>query len=178
VSGRIGFRGTYEDIEALAGELRRLVLERMGKDQPEAGEMVRWATESLGGKIRIAEDPSKSEEESGSLVIYKRGRFVIFLSPYTSPLRDNFTIAHELGHYFLHFDHRSECLNGPVIFNRYGSGRDEWQANRFAAAFLMPKDEFVEVYQRYGGNIWLVAGHFEVSEPAVQVRASYTVPKI
>jgi Zn-dependent peptidase ImmA (M78 family) len=67
--------------------------------------------------------------------------------------------------------------SGPVIFNRYGSDGDEWQANRFAAAFLMPKDEFVKAYNRYGGNTGLVAGHFEVSEPAVQVRASYIIAK-
>jgi Zn-dependent peptidase ImmA (M78 family) len=68
-------------------------------------------------------------------------------------------------------------LNGLVIFNRYGSGRDEWQANRFAAAFLMPKDEFVQVFRKYGRNTHLVAGHFEVSEPAVKTRAEYIVPK-
>jgi Zn-dependent peptidase ImmA (M78 family) len=177
MSSKIAFKGTYEDIEALAGELRKLVLEKMGEGQPSAGEVVRWTTKNLGGEIRVSEDPSKLEEESGSLAIYEKGRFVIFLSPYTSPLRDNFTIAHEIGHYFLHFDHKRQSLNGPVIFNRYGSDRNEWQANRFAAAFLMPKEEFLEVYERYGRNTRLVAGHFEVSEPAVQVRASYVIPK-
>jgi len=175
--GRIAFKGTYEDIETLANELRELVLERMGSDLPRARALVRWTTESLGGEIRVAEDPSKFEEESGSLIIYEKGRFVIFLSPYTSPLRDNFTIAHELGHYFLHFDHRCQSLNGPVIFNRYGSGKDEWQANRFAAAFLMPKEEFVNMYKKYRGNTRLVAGYFEVSEPAIQTRSSYVMPR-
>lgn len=177
MAGRMQFKGTYEDIESLAGELRRLVLERMEANGPRASEVVKWTTEALGGQIKVSEDPSKFEEESGSLIIYRKGHFVIFLSPYTSPLRDNFTIAHELGHYLLHFDHRSQSLNGPVIFNRYGSDREEWQANRFAAAFLMPKDEFISVFQKYDGNTRLVAGHFEVSEPAVQVRANYLIRK-
>jgi Zn-dependent peptidase ImmA (M78 family) len=177
MSSRITFKGTYEEIEALASELRRLVLERMDGDKTRARTILEWVVDRLGGKLRVAEDPSKLEKESGSLAIYGKGRFDIFLSPYTSPLRDNFTIAHELGHYFLHFDHKTSSLNGLVIFNRYGSGRDEWQANRFAAAFLMPKEKFVKIFDKYHGNTHLVAGHFEVSEPAVKTRAEYIVPK-
>lgn len=175
MSAKSPFKGTYEDIETLASNFRRLVLKRMGRDQPRASEVVQWTTKELGGEIRTTEDPSKLEEDGGSLIIYKKRHFVIFLPPYTSFLRDNFTIAHEIGHYFLHFDHNSQPPN-PVIFNRYGSDKYEWQANRFAAAFLMPRDEFLEIYKKYGGNTLIVAGHFEVSEPAVQVRASYIAP--
>lgn len=173
MSAKIAFKGTYEDIESLASELRGLVLRRMGKNQPRASEVVQWTTKELGGDIRIAEDLNKLEEGGGSLIIYKKRHFVIVLPPYTSFLRDNFTIAHEIGHYFLHFDHNSQQSNKPVIFNRYGSDKFEWQANRFAAAFLMPRVEFLEIYEKFGGNTRIVAGHFEVSEPAVKVRASY-----
>lgn len=178
MAGKVPFQGSYEDIESLAGELRRLVVERLGGEHRGARSILDWTVKNLGGGVRIAEDPPKSEEESGSLVIHGKGRFDIFLSPYTSPLRDNFTIAHELGHYFLHFDHKTPSFNGLVIFNRYGSGRDETQANRFAAAFLMPKEEFVQIFNKFGRNTHLVAGYFEVSEPAVKARAEYIIPSV
>lgn len=52
--------------------------------------------------------------------------------------RHRFTVAHELGHYFMHDDITafSRCESNTNI----PSFRDpEWQANVFAAAFLMPK---------------------------------------
>ncbi len=52
--------------------------------------------------------------------------------------RHRFTVAHELGHYFMHDDITafSRCESNANI----PTFRDpEWQANVFAAAFLMPK---------------------------------------
>jgi hypothetical protein len=82
MSSRITFKGTYEEIEALASELRRLVLERMDGDKTRARTILEWVVDRLGGKLRVAEDPSKLEKESGSLAIYGKGRFDIFLSPF------------------------------------------------------------------------------------------------
>ncbi len=55
--------------------------------------------------------------------------------------RSSFTIAHELGHYFLHY------LNDNVKLSRVSSDTEvpvykspEWQADVFAAEFLMPFD--------------------------------------
>lgn len=53
--------------------------------------------------------------------------------------RDRFTIAHELGHFFLH-------RHAEVILSRYDSKTEEipaycnpeWQANTFASEFLIP----------------------------------------
>ena len=54
----------------------------------------------IGGSIKIVKEPNEYEINGGSLVVNEDGSFVINLPPFTSPLRDNFTIAHELGHYF------------------------------------------------------------------------------
>jgi Zn-dependent peptidase ImmA (M78 family) len=51
----------------------------------------------------------------------------------------------------------------------------EIQATRFAAA-LLPLEEFRKVWKRYGGNVGLIAGHFEVPEQFVRIRARYAIP--
>ena len=50
--------------------------------------------------------------------------------------RDRFTIAHEVGHYFLH---REGCLFARTEFAVPKYRDPEWQANTFASALLIPK---------------------------------------
>ena len=89
---------------------------------------------------------------SGAIYVHGRGDFDIVLPQFTSPLRDRFTIGHELGHYFLH----SRQGERPLVAYRQGSGRLEWEANWFAAGLLMPKDEFLRAAkplpERSAGN--------------------------
>lgn len=96
------------------------------------------------------------------------GYFHIFLSPNTGRLRDNFTIAHELGHYFLHTG--TPEGSQPGQFGRYGDTLRERQANRFAAALLMPQARFRELATRFNRNIPVLAGCFKVSPRAAEVR--------
>lgn len=171
----VNYAGDYEDIEGLAGRLRKTAEEKLGKKRFRVRELLEWVVTRLGGEIRIASPAQHPEQESGSLEIRRKGNFTIWLSPYTAPLRDNFTIAHELGHYFLHYDPDQGKPEDVVSVPRNGSGVREREANRFAAAFLMPRDEFKERYERTGGNIYAIAGHFEVSELAADVRARYII---
>jgi len=50
--------------------------------------------------------------------------------------------------------------------------RAEWEANWFAASFLMPSDDFRVVFRGSSGSISRVASKFTVSEPAAKIRAS------
>lgn len=59
-----------------------------------------------------------------------------------------FSIAHELGHLFLHMANRDEDTGEMIIKGIYerrmGNGSiNEWEADEFAAAFLMPQGEFL-----------------------------------
>jgi hypothetical protein len=103
----------------------------------------------------------------GSLLVRGPNDFEIFLSAYTGVERDRFTIAHELGHYVLH----SQFGQIPIRAARFGSTRIEWEANWFAAAFLMPCEDFTEAYRRYGGEIRALVSRYVVSPKAAQVRA-------
>lgn len=177
-SDELAYPGPLAGIETIAADFRREALAKIEAGlAPQGGERVRDFLDKLvhflRGSIEISNVPSWEEIEGGSLIIQPRAtRFVIRLSPHTTPLRDNFTIAHELGHFVLHYPHKSPPTE-PMVFNRYGSGLVEAQANRFAAAFLMPEQEFKKARAQFADDAYMIAGHFGVSQPAVSVRMEY-----
>lgn len=107
-----------------------------------------------------------TEHHSGVVLVKDHQDFDIFLSPYTGELRDRFTIAHELGHYFLH----SKQGASHIAAARLESDRPEWEANWFAAAFLMPEAKVREAWDRFDKNAYLCAASFLVSTDAFEVR--------
>lgn len=123
------------------------------------------AVSELGGDVQFL-DLDDWAEQSGSIFVHGKGDFTIILPNYTSPLRDRFTIAHELGHYFLH----AKQGEVPLIAARKGSGRAEWEANWFAAALLMPEADFRKACEVHGDDIDGVAAEFGVSRDAATVR--------
>lgn len=117
-------------------------------------------------------DPSADfmKDQAGSLIVQSKNDFTIKYSPYTSPERARFTIAHELGHFFLHYINQKKC-QGQMQATREGSDRCEWEANWFAGAFLMPKDKFKTAFERFDKDLSTIASYFNVSESAAEVRA-------
>lgn len=116
---------------------------------------------TLGGRIEYA-------ESNESMHVRGKGDFTIYLSEYTSRRRDRFTIAHELGHYYLHYVH-------PEKTNEAGFGRGErnlveTQANVFAASLLMPAELFRAAHRELSGESWSLAERFGVSPSAASVR--------
>ena len=169
------FEGSYSKIESIATQIRYIIDERSTADLGESAETrqkLDWLTKRLGGQILFSQSPLGEEESHGSLVIHANNSFSIYLPSLSPPLRDNFTLAHELGHYFLHHN-QEESHDGNIVFNRYGSDKREIQANRFAAAFLMPEKEFTEKYKEYEGNKWRLSGYFSVSPLSVDVRMKF-----
>lgn len=144
------------DIHALAEKFARRVRYAPGDDLEE---LVR----KLGGTVEIRDLAELGR--SGSIQVHAPGRFTIFLPSYTGRLRDRFTIAHELGHYVLH----SRLGKHPIHVMREGSGRTEWEANWFAAAFLMPEGEFRRRLEASQSDAE-IALYFDVSPSAVEVR--------
>jgi Zn-dependent peptidase ImmA (M78 family) len=129
----------------------------------------------LGGTIVYRSAGSGDVRES--IRVDGEGRFTVYLSSITSAERDRFTIAHELGHYVLHFPMvRRKYEANAMIATRWVDEDDpeqkraEWEANGFAAAFLMPEDSFKEQFHR-NRSIPVVANIFGVSAQAAEVRA-------
>lgn len=129
----------------------------------------------LGGSVQ--EDIRFSD----GAVLKEGETFKILVSPFQDEKRRRFTIAHELGHLFLHMGY---LINKELweqqdenIYYRIGSSEKEYQANEFAAAFLMPQKTYVEkMNENIIGNkvnTLKIAEYFNVSVEAASNRGKF-----
>ncbi|PZO60056.1 MAG: XRE family transcriptional regulator [Leifsonia xyli] len=119
----------------------------------------------LGGRV----EESNALVAPEALTVYEPGRFTVHLPLVTSDRRDRFTIAHELGHYFLHYLYPKH--ESAQVFGRGERNRAETEANVFASSLLMPEQKFRDAVRAYGTDWWKVADVFGVSPSAASVRA-------
>lgn len=150
---------TKQEVAAIAARIRN---DYFAKDNPMEGLLS--LLEALKGKVKV-----NSSQPDETLSISEDSSFIITIPHNTSPLRDVFTLAHELGHYFLHTDFEKP---GSVVFNRSGSTRDEIEANWFAADLLMPEEAFRIAAHEFDNNHHKLAARFGVSGAAARVRMS------
>ncbi|MCB1087911.1 MAG: ImmA/IrrE family metallo-endopeptidase, partial [Verrucomicrobiae bacterium] len=120
--------------------------------------------EKIGGKIVLGPVPDTGT--TGYIEVKGPAQFTIALSPLPGDYRNRFTIAHELGHYILH----SKIGAVPLFATRQAGSRAEWEANWFAAAFLMPANAFVDAWRESNGSIGRLINRFNVSGGAVEIR--------
>jgi Zn-dependent peptidase ImmA (M78 family) len=69
--------------------------------------------------------------------------------------RRNFTIAHELGHFFLkHKSHSSffKCYEDDITEDKQATKNIEHEANHFAGCFLMPEQKVISAFRAILGN--------------------------
>jgi len=140
------------------------------KDTPVAVEEI-----ASRAKIKISRAPSK---DFSGLLIRKDGHALIGVNSDEAPVRQRFTIAHELGHFFLHpnkdafVDYRNNKDNNkdPLITIK------ERQANMFAAALLMPRKYLTLDFKNIAKGLsddetnTILAKRYEVSEDAMRFR--------
>ena len=120
----------------------------------------------LGAKLHFVEDLENGL--NGATIIHDATNLDIAIPRKNGSFRANYTIAHELGHYFLH----SQQGNTPIIAqDNQLPDKAEAEANWFAAAFLMPKQAFTEKWEECLGVSELVSRHFLVSPLATKIRA-------
>lgn len=110
--------------------------------------------------------PDSSTGDIAGAVDY--GAKTVWVNVEDSPVRQRFTIAHEIGHIKLHagdsvIDHRGNLAN-------FTDGK-EAEANRFAADLLMDPLEFVKAWFRLDCELVKVANYFGVSKKAAEIRA-------
>lgn len=109
-----------------------------------------------------------------SIEVNAKFDFKIKLDPSATKERQRFTLAHELGHYFLH----SKQGQIPIKAFRSGSNLAEQEANFFAANILMPKKLFIAKYKSFSRRSQFereteMANLFHVSVPAIRARCAF-----
>lgn len=137
-------------------------------------------TLELGGELIELDLPEQVDakiEKSGDA-------FRIIVNRAKPDTRNNFSIAHELGHLFLHMGYlinpeKWDEVNvyTDSVYYRFGHDIEELEANEFAAAFLMPEAKYRQVVKEFTidglCDISKVAKRFGVSEEAALNRGRW-----
>lgn len=149
-----------------------------GAEEAGAVDVETIAREKLG--ILVEREPFPEKENIAGFIKRegKNGQPVIVLNNNTLPVRQRFTIAHEIGHFILHANEPLH-IDTQVYFrsNSVALVPDfkEVEANRFAAELLMPKQRILEDLKKDGlcvdeKKIKKLAKEYEVSETAMSIR--------
>ena len=147
------------------------------------------AVRKLDGEIQ---ETIEDEYIDAEIKKYGDDKFIIRLNKDKPENRKTFTVAHELGHLFLHMGFIIDQDRWNSIDNYQDSAfyrmsgdngmpgrykQEEHEANVFAANFLMPEEEFISVANQYLDNgrcnTESLANHFNVSEMAVINRGKW-----
>lgn len=101
---------------------------------------------------------------------FSRDESTIYVSGSESQERQLFTVAHEIGHFKLHEDRKTDILYRKQVW-QFGNGEEkvETQANWFAANLLMPKAA-VERMWKLTNDIDRMAKFFGISKTAMRFR--------
>ena len=133
----------------------------------------------LANELGVTVNNAKFANDSLAALIAKRGKNAqIFVEQSDPPYRKRFSIAHELGHHFLHLQEDGEIVDkrADMFRERIPDGEDwswgryrEIEANLFAAALLMP-EELVREEWEVNPDVSTMAKIFNVSEEAMGYR--------
>lgn len=132
---------TISQIEAIANETRK----KFGSNSKEKLNVVNIA-KGLG--FIVYDACFKDRQIAGKVVDNKTTR-AIYVNKDDIPARKRFTVAHEIGHIILHHPLNEKPFE-KIDYRGANStfDRKEWEANRFAAALLMPKDESKIIWEQ------------------------------
>jgi len=127
--------------------------------------------------IRVHNAKFASDDIAGMLA--RRGPSVVMLVDQADPpYRKRFSIAHELGHHFLHLTSDGSFVDSKVDLFRDLEPAEghitaerlmEIEANQFAAALLMPATFVSDAFARKA-DLRCLAREFNVSEAAMGIR--------
>jgi len=128
-----------------------------------------------------------SGEDVSGVLVTEEGRSYIGVQKSDAPLRQRFTVGHEIGHFFLkhqrsglHVDRESSvtfrAVSHRTARTAHGSDPREVEANQFAACLLMPARLVRRETEKLADgpladrDIPTLATKFEVSEAAMTIR--------
>jgi len=110
------------------------------------------------------------------IISRNNGGAVILVNERDTTVRKRFTIAHELGHYVLHW---SRSTDGPpddrvdterILFGASLLSKEDREANRFASALLIPAPILSKMLEHGGNRMTDLLGAFGVSEEVLRIR--------
>jgi len=128
--------------------------------------------EALGLKVFADELPAGvsgqivKKPDYGSVSGYS-----IIVNSKEAPVRQRFTVAHEIAHFVLHKDMIGDGIQESALYRANGfSNRQEVEANKLAADILMPWHLLSPVVKEAPKTPAQLAETFNVSEVAMSIR--------
>ena len=159
------------DIERLANSFARAYGFEAGMD------LLKFAPR-LGVTVFHRNVNESAEQAGASMVVMRPRDLRVYLEMNTSLESDRFGMAHDIGHYVLHYfvaqkrqgiaevDMRPLRAFRDTVEDQSGS-----EASWFGSALLLPAAAFRQSVRRWGGSVSLVAHDFLVSDRLVEMRA-------
>ncbi|HSD08858.1 ImmA/IrrE family metallo-endopeptidase [Flavobacterium sp.] len=134
-------------------------------------------------KLNIEVVPKQFNDDISGFLAINNGKVVISYNVNEGLERRRFTVAHELGHFFLHSKSQPLFVDKPpkIMYRNNASSTGEVlkerEANAFAAAILMPQSLIISEIDKLIENdaseiISKLAKKFKVSEQAMSFRLS------
>lgn len=123
---------------ARADVAARDLLARFGIDEPPVGPQL------LAEKLGVLVVYQEMKDDVSGMLLRREEQKVIGVNESHAPVRQRFTVAHELGHLLLHrgrpliLDTQTR-VNLRNAISSTATDREEIEANRFAAALLAPE---------------------------------------
>lgn len=184
--------GNVKEIEERAQEARREVASRLanlGLGIPPESDVSLAAELLTGGTVDPA--PNLTDRLGGRLagtLEWNLGVVLIRFEAYDPKVRQRFSIAHEIGHFWLHagsvpaprwcatLDVNADEQEGSLTSDGHAVGFDgalelsEREADLFAAAFLIPADQLARDLAEYAASTPFLAERYQVSAATMRRR--------
>jgi Zn-dependent peptidase ImmA (M78 family) len=140
--------------------------------------------ELVAHRLGLIVEPSALGDDVSGLLVVRDGRGTIGVNQGHPPVRQRFTVAHEIGHYMLHRTSSNLFIDKAYTAvyrdtqSSTGEERAEIQANHFAAALLMPADLLLPAIRGSGFDLAdeealeMLAEKFQVSLQSLSYRLS------
>lgn len=127
----------------------------------EQGDSLDGVIQRLGGDLLYV---GVDHRDGPSIIVRSPRSFEIKVFVASQLEQARVSLAHELGHYFLHSQSGQKPIEAPF----FGEGQVEIEANWFAYAFLMPEEEF---RAKWPQGIDHVHTYYWVSRAVIEARA-------
>jgi Zn-dependent peptidase ImmA (M78 family) len=146
------------------------------------------AIDVVAHRLKLTMEAAALGENVSGMLVVEDGRGAIGYNATHAPVRQRFTISHEIAHYLLHVNKKNRksqlFIDRSVTFRRdenssTGDDNEEVEANKLGAALLMPKDLVRQEINRHDLDlddeeaISLLAKRFHVSNAAMTHRLAY-----
>lgn len=139
--------------------------------------------DSLAKALGVRVERTDLGRDCSGVLVRRDGRAVIGVSWTDPPVRQRFTVAHEIAHHELHgaetyVDRGHYIVQYRDLSSGSGTKTEEREANQFAAAVLMPRPSVAEAFLEQPFDLTddeglrKLADKFEVSTQAMSYRLS------